>query len=176
LIEHSFTPAISVLWVGGTAAGMLLLWTWLDSLPEKLPGASLPLSLAMVATGAAVALALSGSLLLGQLAGALAVGVAAAVPVAWRRPAPILSRGAIGVFVVVLAGLWTAGVHYADLPLHAGLLIAGAPALLALGQLPPVRRLKGWQSALVRAGAVLLPVALAVALAAQASPPLGMYS
>ncbi len=158
--------------IGAAAIGVFGAWSLLEAQARRRAGAAMPLLLAVLAGGSALVLALSGSASLGQLGGALAAAVGAALVIALLQPRLSLAHGAIGPLVIALAGLWLNGTFYADVPIGSLVLLFVAPWLALVGRLGRVQRLAAWQSALVRAGAVLLPLALAAAWAYGASPPL----
>jgi hypothetical protein len=72
--------------------------------------------------------------------------------------------------VVTVTALLIVGHIYSGLPLAAAVLLAGAPLLLWPAWIGPARRLASWQSALLAAVLVLVPVGVAMGLAFQAAP------
>jgi hypothetical protein len=116
-----------------------------------------------------VAAVLSGSAVVGFLSLALASALGAAWLVAPRAP----SGGSVTTAAAVLAALVLVGFEYASLPAASALLIAAAPAAAWLTRPGPVRRLNPWARGVIEAVAVLVPIGVAVAIAARESPPYG---
>jgi hypothetical protein len=171
LREHTWSTGESLLWMGGSGLALFGLITLVETMTERARGVSMPLSLLALAAGSSAVLALSGSALLGQLGGVLSAGLGAVFVLTWWRPDASLSRGPVAVVLVVLAGLWLSGYFYAEVPAASSLLLLGAPAVLWLVLLTPLRSVeKPWKHALVRATAMLIPVAIAVAIALGSGP------
>jgi hypothetical protein len=124
--------------------------------------------LLVAAAGASLALALSGSMLLGQLAAVLAavvcgvIGASVAGACAERAIVP----GVATLFV----GLITCGYFYAELPWSSTLLLAISPGLAMI-----VRGVGTVRTDLLRAVIVAVTVGAAVMLALRASPPIDYY-
>ena len=76
---------------------------------------------------------------------------------------------------VVLAGLLLSGHFYSELPAASAILLAAAP--LAPAALPRslTRGRAPWLATLVDAGAVAIPIAVALLIAWRTAPPLGAY-
>ena len=113
---------------------------------------------------------LSGSLLLGHLACVLIAIAATCFLLIIAVTAPFHPSGAAVPLSLVCAGLWLSGFFYAELPPASALSLALAPAcaLLPLGK----ENYSPWRVLAFRIAFVAVPVAIAVALAFQASPPL----
>ena len=113
---------------------------------------------------------LAGSLLLGQLAGVLTAIAATCLVLIIAVKAPFPPSGAPAPLSLVCAGLWLSGFFYAELPPVSAVLLVLAPAsaLLSLGK----ENYSPWRVLAFRIAVVAVPVAIAVALAFQASPPL----
>lgn len=171
LLRHTWSAGEAAAILGALSLGTLGLWRTLDRLSERVRGAGLPLALGVVTSGSAAVLAVSGSASLGQLGGALAVAVGVALIVGLLKPSFSLARGAVPPLTVGLTGLWLNGTFYADVPPASLILLFAAPAFALIGQLKPIASLKPWQTALLRAGAVVLPLAAAAIIAYSASPP-----
>jgi len=161
---------LSLAWMIALSVALLAFWAQLEVLAERQPGAGLPLLLLVVTAATSVILLVSGSALLGQLGGGLTAAIAASGVVAWRSPTFSLSRGATPVVSVLLAGLWLNGSFYAETPLTSVALMALSLTAAWVGQAERVQRLARWQANLVRGGAVLIPLVLAVVVAFIASP------
>lgn len=162
LARNSWTGSQTVWWLAGLGAAFLIVWWQVDTLAERTRGAAIPLALMVLGTGTSIALVLGRSALLGQLAGALTAALGAAWVVSWFHSGLRLARGAVPVIVVLLAGFWLSGYFYAEVPAVTVALLWLAPAGLWAGEWSRAQSLKPWQGALVRAAAVLVPMALAL--------------
>ncbi len=171
LLQHTWSAGEAAAILGALTLGTFGLWWTLDRLADRITGAGLPLALGVVTAGSAAVLAVSGSASLGQLGGALAVAVGVALLVGLLKPSFSLARGAVPPLTVGLTGLWLNGAFYADVPPASLVLLFAAPAFALIGQIKPIASLKPWQTALLRAGAVVLPLAAAAIIAYSASPP-----
>lgn len=158
--------------LGGALIGivMILAWTGLDGVADRLAGAPLLLPLLVWLTGASVVLVLSGSMVLGRLAGALTAALAGCWAASCRSGPVSLTRGGSPVVAANLGSLLLNGYFYAETPTGSVALLALAPAVLGLVLLGPVQRRPTWQKALVAVVAMLAPVAVAVGLAVAAMP------
>lgn len=141
----------------------LAAWGYLDRLPQ---GRFAALALTLVAAGNAIATAATGSVLLGQLSGALAAALGAWL--LWRgwRADARLGHAGVAVGTVALGSLMLVGRVYAGTPVVLGLLLVGAIALDAalLAALSARRGPAAAARLALQTGALILPVALAVAL------------
>ncbi len=170
--QYGWSLPEGVLWIAGFAAGMLILAGSLDAAVRRDTSISIPLILTIVAGGTGVALMLSGSLLLGELAIVLAAALGAILAVAFLVPKAAEGRGIVPVAVALLASLWLSGCFYADLPSASALLLAAA-SLPALPLISLSEKVPSLKDLLLRAGIVIIPVAISVFLAFRASPSLG---
>jgi hypothetical protein len=133
---------------------------------EKNSGTTSPFMLWIVATALALAHAFSAAANYASYAAVLAALLGAGIVVAFIRRNVNYSRGVSAVVVVHVAVLCAAGVHLAELPKAAAVLLMVAPAASALiGE----GRTQAWGSKkalVVRAALVALPAVAAVALCA----------
>lgn len=168
--QYGWSLFVGVLWVAGLAAAMLVLTCFLDRAAQRDASISLPLIVAIAAGGTGLALMLSGSMLLGQLALVLAGAFGAIVLVGALLPNTINGRAIAPVSATLLCGLWLSGYFFSELPSVSGLvlLVSPIPALMLVlfDESGNPRR-----GLLLRAILVAVPVALAVFLAFEASPP-----
>ena len=169
--QYGWSLAQGVLWIVGLAAGMLMLAISLDAAVRRDRSISSPLILTIVASGTGAALMLSGSMLLGQFAMILAAALGAILAAAFLLPRAVEGRGVVPVAVALLASLWLSGYFYSELPLASALLLAAA-SLPALFMISLSERLSSWRAVVMRAGIVIIPVAISVLLAFLASPSL----
>ena len=149
--------------LGAFAAGVLALWALLETVAERTPGGTVPLSLALAFLGGAVVILHGYSARLADIGLIAAAGLTGIALVAWWGQADV--RGAMPGVAVLLPGLLLAGMwETADLtkvPRRSFVLIAVAPLAWALTLLPPRLRLPAL---------LLVPVAYAVYLAMRAEP------
>jgi hypothetical protein len=153
------------------ALGVVVLTCCLDLVERRPFGTATLFSVTTVLCGGTcIALILSGSLLLGQLACVLTAIAATCFLIIIAVPAPFHPSGAAAPLSLICAGLWLSGFFYAELPAASVLLLALAPAIALL----PVSKESHTQARVLayRLAFVAVPVAIAVALAVRASPPL----
>jgi hypothetical protein len=155
--------------LGAMVAGVYLLWSVLDGLSARAGRATI-FPLVILTAGTSVVLVLSRSLVLGEYGAALTVALAVAWVASRWKARLTLARGGVPIVSVVLAALLLSGYFYAELSRRNALLLASAPLTLLVGELPPIRRASAWKSGLARAIAILIPVGIAIALAAMDSP------
>ncbi len=170
LLSHSWGALVAAGWVVGLTIGLIAFWTSIDVLAERVSGASMSLVLLAVAAGGASVLFVSGSALLAQRCGVIAAMLGACLVIGWWCPVMSLARGAVPVVAVVVGGLWISGYLYAEVPPWSAILLAVAPSAAWVGHLRRLRRLAGWQVAVVRFAAVLVVVGAAWGVAYKAMP------
>jgi hypothetical protein len=169
--SYAWGAAEGWLWVFAIALGVVALTCCLDLIERRPFGPATLFSVTTVlCAGTCIALMLSGSLLLGQLACILSAIAATCFLLIIAVTVLFHPSGAAAPLSLVCAGLWLSGFFYAELPASSALLLALAPAgaLLPLGK----ERSSQWRGLVFRIAFVAVPVAIAVALAFQASPPL----
>jgi hypothetical protein len=161
------------------AAGLAVGWSAFESLATPRVRRGPLLLLVLLATGSAVVLGLSGSVVLAQLAGALTAAVGAVLVLPVRAPGADLLRGAAPPAMLLLGSQLLLGFRLADVPADALLLLAAAPvAALAVRAIAGRRaHASGGEADNPRTLAAQLVVVglllgLAVARAVAASPPL----
>lgn len=165
LVEHTWSTAQAVLWIGGLALATAALCAALDALAERRDGASLPLALWLTAATTSAVLLLTKSALLGQLAGSIAGIFGAATVLAWWAPSIRLSRGAMTVFGLLFVALLSQGHLYSELSLWGALLLYLAPFAAWLGETERVKTMVPARGVLVRMGLVAIPAAIALLIA-----------
>jgi hypothetical protein len=164
LEEHTWESTTeAVFWYAGLGLGLFLVWSLLEWRARQVQGVPQPLVFCLVAGGAAVALAAGRSGVLGQMSGALAAALGPLVLLALLVPERT-ARGAIPVFVLLLAALVICGRFFAELP-------AASALLLCLAPLAAVRR--WWPGALV--ALVLVGAAIYLSYAANLPDPNDPY-
>ena len=162
--------------VGLAALALLVAWSGTDALAERRKGPSLAACLWLAATGASLSLMISGFALGAQFAGVVASMLGAVFVAAWIRPELSLARGLDTVVMLLLGALCVTGVHLAELPSLAGLLLVLAPLAAWLVELGPLAGLPPRRAAALRFAAVLIPVAIALYFAWDDRPPPDPYS
>jgi hypothetical protein len=169
--SYAWSTAEGWLWVFTIALGVVVL-TYCLNLVERRPlGSAALFSVATVlCAGTCIALMLSGSFLLGQLACVLTAIAATGFLLIIAVTAPFASSGGAVPLSLVCAGLWLSGFFYAELPAASAVLLALTPAVALLP--PGKENCSPWRVLAFRIAFVAVPVAIAVALAFRASPPL----
>jgi hypothetical protein len=151
-------------WMFGAIALIVTVLWGLDWLAHRWPGPLLPALLAFTAFSAAGVMEFCGFLRLAQMGGVLGAVLVGCTLVAWRRPAELVPAGAIPALAVLLPGLLFATYFNtsSEVPLLSHLLVVVSPICLLATSVLPAR----W--VLVRVGATVLPLAVALTLAARA--------
>jgi MFS family permease len=159
---------IDWMWKLTTAAAVGALWALVEPLARKRPGVSLPLALLPVVISAAYVIMLSGNDRLSRMLGAAAAALGVCLLVAFLRPNFVFTGGATAILALAVVGLLALARRYSytEIPAAAYLLPALAPALPWIVELKPLRRLRPWQSALLRLALIAIPCGLAMYLAA----------
>ncbi|MDB5311819.1 MAG: hypothetical protein JWO38_6021 [Gemmataceae bacterium] len=161
---REWPPALALQILVGLAVSLFAGWVVLSRLAGRVPGAAVPLALALVCAGAGVVIMLSGYATGGQfgfpLAGGL-VGVAVVAALAGRAS----PRGAVGVGVVGLFALLVTSRFFAGLTTTNATLLFAAPVLAWIPELPWVRRLGPRARGCLRVVLVAVPVVIALSLA-----------
>ena len=154
----------------GVSAAIFAGWNLLDTLVSRGTGRAEPWLLALVAVAGGMILERSGSGKFAQIAGALAAGLSGHAVVSLRRPSPEFLRGAIPVLTVLIVGLMFTGRIYtfADVPWLSFALVAASPLALWCAQLGAWRDANGWRRGILQSCAVLVPLAVAIVVAAGA--------
>jgi hypothetical protein len=168
--NYAWSAAEGWLWVFTIALGVVGLTCTFNLIERRPFGRATLFSVTTVlCAGTCIALMLSGSLLLGQLACVLTAIAAICFLLIIAVTTPFHPGGAAAPLSLVCASLWLSGSFYAELPAASALLLALAPVgvLLPLGRENPP-----WRILACRIAVVAVPVAIAIALAFQASPPL----
>jgi hypothetical protein len=154
-----------LVWIVAVAGVMVLHWRSLEWLADRASCFGMSVVCLITCSGAGIVLSLSGSLLLAQLALVLAAAIAGTLLGRWWGFVP--TSAAIPPLAALIPGLLLGGYAYAELPAASGILLLAAPA----GALLPRGAADGRPLAL-RAALTLIVVAVAVAWAIHASPPL----
>jgi hypothetical protein len=166
--KHGWTTGQGAVWIisltfAGAGTGWPLDWA--------IRNGGRPLSLLwllVIAAGAGVALAISGSILFGQLAAVFSSVVFALIAAALCGAQT--ERAIVPALGTLFVGMIACGYFYAELPWSSALLLAVSPMTGLM-----VRGEASVKKELLRAALVGVPAAVAVALAFQASPPVEYY-
>ena len=153
------------------SGSVLLLYVCLEPLAKRCSGVSFPLLLLVVSVAGAVVLGLSGNLRFAQLAGILAAGMGGCVLVlSYYHPSEPLMRGAIPAFTVLLCGvMFTGYMHsYSNVPIVSYVLVPLTPVTLWMSFVGPLHKLPNRWRVLIQSAVVLVPLGIALALAAMA--------
>ncbi len=168
LREYEWEGPAAYLRPAATCLVLLLAWSALDGWMHALADRQQFLWLLVFLAFSSALLVLAGSKRLGDLGGALMAAVAACALVSLWRPAAPLAAGARAVACAVLCGLIVNGWYFAEMP-PASLALVGAglvaPLVMRLGAL---RRLSGPRAILLRGILLVVPLGLALTLAARA--------
>ncbi|MFB6351183.1 MAG: hypothetical protein ABEN55_12670 [Bradymonadaceae bacterium] len=166
LFGDPWTVVGTVARIGIVAVGFGAMHWTLEEQNRRHPGATLPLVLTVIATGAAMILALRGTARIGQHVGILTAAVGASVPIAWWRPSFAPGDGGISAFLVVLAGLSTSGYFYMyGAPMYAALVWLAAPHTIWIAEIGPLDELSGWKQTVSRVMCVAAAVGVAIGIA-----------
>jgi hypothetical protein len=167
---ESAVQAVNPWWHAEVGLAVLASWGLLDPLARRWPGPVLPALLASVALAAGVVLTLCGILKFAQIAGVLAAVLAGCAGPARWSPGEPPARGAVPGLSVLLPGLLFAGYFntFSAVPPASFLLVLAAPLGLGVTASPPYSKSAGRRGRALSAAVTLLPLGLAVTLAALA--------
>jgi hypothetical protein len=154
-----WTTEQRILYFGGLALALIVVWGLLGLLLHVAPSRSVPLTLAVTCGGAAVTIMFSGSATDGQLGLVVAAALAGATAASFLLPAPPSGTAPIAIGVIGLFALLLGGRFFADLTWTHAVLLFAVPLLCWFAELPLIRELKP----LPRAGLRILLVGLVVA-------------
>ena len=152
----------------GFSAALIVVWLPLSAKSTTQPSIlRVPLQI-LVAVGAGIAVALSGAFIYGQLAAAVGAATAGTW-LAFGLRTPESNEGvaaAAGVVALALGSLILLGRFYAELGMASAALLFVALAAVAVPLPGGAGGKASWQRAVVRAAGCLVPLTIAVALAA----------
>ncbi|MFT7486340.1 MAG: hypothetical protein ACI9F9_002195 [Candidatus Paceibacteria bacterium] len=160
--ESNWSYAEGWQWLAGLSALFLGLWAALERLTSRPPPASSPIILWTLTTSLAVLAAMTGSAKIGQLGGTVAAGLGAAQILSWRKPGFNLAGSGTAMVLTLVFGLGLNAYFYSYTPGVDILLLASAPFLALLTELPAMRKLKPGRRTLVTYSLFALPIAVAL--------------
>ena len=187
-IGAGWEPGDAARWMLGFGMVVVAFWSLLDMRAERL-GPSMPLVLMVPAIGLSIAQILSASQGFSTLAAVLASSLGALWLVSWFHPTMNLARAAIPTFTLVYYGLILSGVYLGELPRSSAILLTVAPLASFVDRLGFVARLGGeegddedaipnvggWKLGVVRSIAMLIPISVAIGIAAYYAPEATVY-
>ena len=158
------------LWKLGLGAAVLIVWLCLEVQAERHPGPSLPLAMTIVFTGVSLVIKESRFAMLSLSAAAASAAWGSVLLISIFNSKLRVSRGPMHVAAMLLPAMLVLGEfdRRGGVSIASFLLLAIAPLMLWLGELPPLRTRRPWQAALARAALVAVPVLIAVVLAMRA--------
>lgn len=159
VVEYTWGVPKGLVWLLALSIVMLMFWTALDALAERVKGALLSVLLFITLLGSSIALMLGRSASISQLCGSVTAMTIVSAIVGWQQHNFTLAKGAVSVLTVLLFGFWLNGVFYAYLPMVTAVLLMLSPMAGWLGQTPTMRRLPAWQSVSVQ---ILVALSLVV--------------
>ncbi|MEZ4270704.1 MAG: hypothetical protein R3C68_04510 [Myxococcota bacterium] len=124
--EYHWTSTQGVVWMVALGAVVLWLWRSTETLTQRCRSVGLVMALLSVAIFSAIALAASGSILLGQMAGMLAAGLGSTLIFSAGALGQTVRSGAATVTVILLGAVIGLGYFYSALPASSALLLVAA--------------------------------------------------
>lgn len=161
MVTYTWGVPKGVVWLLSLSLMMLLFWTALDNLSEKVTGSLVPVLFFTTALGSSVALMLGRSASVSQLCGSVTAILAVSAVVGWQHPNFTLAKGAMAVLITLIFGFWLNGVFFAYLPMVTAILLTLSPLTGWLGQVTFMRHLPSWQSVSLQLIVALLLVGIA---------------
>jgi hypothetical protein len=163
LAADNWPAPVAARWMVGMTAILHLVWVSTERLNDRLPRAAGPGILFVFASGVALVMLLSGSLVYGRMAGVLAVVAATALIVSLLAPAFSFSHGGITVLIPLSVCVLYLGYHLADPGVGNvnGALLLSSLILPWFARIPALGRRKPWVRVMVAIMLAALPVAVA---------------
>jgi hypothetical protein len=153
-------------YVAITAAASLVLTGLIERIGQRSGSVAMALVLGPLAAGVGAINMLTDNAKLGDLGAAIGVMIFGWLLAALFTKNGTLSRGPVIVCMAALAALLSFGYFGSQSMTTIQLvLIAAAPCLACVAELPPVRRWKGWRQELIRLVLVVIPIGVAVGIA-----------
>jgi hypothetical protein len=139
IIQNSWQVWQTIVWLAGILLVLLLVWWVLEQLSQgerpPLPPALFLTALVILVMGSSVAVATSGSVVLGQLGGVLAASIGAVMILSWF--AKIEGTAYLATAFIFLQGtMWLGGTVFSKLPIISALILALSLLLLLLIRTP----------------------------------------
>lgn len=151
----------------GIAAGIaFILSCATEGIAMRKPGVAAPLILGPVAAGAGAIQLFVGTVTLGWLGACIALMILGWMVAALIRKSLNFSRGPVYVVLTLLAGLFAYDYFESgNITLWEIALLAVAPLLAWIVEIPPLGKLKNWQREVLRVILVFIPVGIAAGIA-----------
>ncbi len=163
----SFPPSQMLPWVGGATAVAVAVELIIEPIALKYPSTAPAMILGPLAGGVSVIALLMVSQNLGYLGAAVALMVLGSFFARLLFSPAKLSRGPVVVVVTLLTAILTYAFFESDeISTTEVILLAGAPLLAWIVELPPIRRIRPWRRELLRMILVTIPIVVAIVLAA----------
>jgi hypothetical protein len=143
IIQNSWQVWESVVWLAGILLVLLLVWWVLEHLSQGerplLPPVPWLIALVILIIGSSIALATTGSVVLGQLGGVLAASVGVLMVLSWFTKVEGTTHLATA-FIFLQGTLWLGGAVFSKLPVVSGVILGLSPLLLFLLRMPQTFR------------------------------------
>ncbi|MEL6186325.1 MAG: hypothetical protein AAFU79_17000 [Myxococcota bacterium] len=170
LVNGSWGLGTTLAWVLGAGGAIFLAWTVIDAQREAVKGPKIPLALTIWGTAGAIALAASGTMLLGQETGGATATLGVITVLGLLRPELDPARLLAGPISVVVLGLVLAGVHYAEVSTLTAALVAFVPLTLLAARRNPFAQ-SGLQGLVMQGALTFAVAAAAISVAAVQGAP-----
>jgi hypothetical protein len=164
--ETQWSGLEAILWLDVSMIAIAGMEATLEHVAEEHPGATAPLAMIVLASGASGVLVVAGTARMSELMGALA-GIGGVLLVSsWWDSSLSLARGGATVFTLIFAAIFITGFFSLfGPPYWAAVALAVAPQFAWFGEFGPIAELEGWLGTAVRTALFVPPLALAVFLA-----------
>jgi hypothetical protein len=154
------------MWLGAIAGVAGLWWVSFEQSAAS-DGMTAPLAMAAVSGISALIIAVLVEQTTGQAMGAMAIALSVAIVLMIWSGKASLKRGTAMVVAGLGVNALAAAYFISSLPLRYVLLLAFAPAMLWLGKIPAIHRLRPWMRVGVQIVLLLIPLGIAAVLAVQ---------
>ena len=152
-------------WIAGLSVLGLLQWELNAALARRITSFAMAEMLVPVSVAVSLALTIAGDAKHGLLAAAIGACAGTIMVASWFSPDAPLARGLVTVSSPLLYALVLCGRYYADAPLLLCAFLVAAPLGGWIAELPPIKRLRPWQSGVIRLLFVAVLTGAAVAIA-----------
>ncbi len=143
----------------------LLMVALLGGLAHRRIGRTLALGLALCAAATAIVIFHSGSITIGMQAVALTSALIGGWIVTWWVPSAVAAAGVSGAAAILLLAILVQGIYLAKLTMFNGILLALAPLVLWIGELPVLAQRSSWVRTSIRLTVLVAILAIPTVLA-----------